>query len=379
MTAWELGRRPALDGVRGVAILMVLFGHLTVWPLSKVHVEGVEVFFVLSGFLITSLLVEEAASTNRVGLARFYLRRVRRLLPALALLLVGMLVAARFGYFDSVDMWEMVKRGGGYTANFARVRGETLGPLEHLWSLAVEEQFYVLFPPVVAVLAARRRLPWLGVAIAIGMTASFLMRLVTLSDSARLYNGTDTRALPMLAGCLLAVAIRDERVRTALRRTSTAAMLAASAVVVIAVSGWGDRFGEPVQFLVAMPIATVAIAHVLAGVLIEPDGTAARILAARPLRLAGELSYAMYLWHYPIIKYFGNAGQVPPARAVAVVGLTVVAAFVSMIVVEAPALGRTPELVGAVQRRLRLPTLPWAQPAPAGNELVDGGPSRPPT
>jgi peptidoglycan/LPS O-acetylase OafA/YrhL len=301
---------PALDGLRGVAVAGVLLFHAGHLPGGFL---GVDLFFTLSGFLITSLLLVEREATGRVDLRRFWARRLRRLLPALLLVVVvaaalapvvlrdGSLGAFRtqalatLGY---VANWAEVARARDYWALF----DEPL-PLDHAWSLAIEEQFYVVWPLVV-LLAARVATPRRAVrAVAVaGIAASLGAAWWVLRDGGgitRTYYGTDTRVASILVGAALATWTTG-RVRgpgRAERWASAAGTLALAAVVASwAVVDGGERwlYGWGLSAHAALTAAVVAAAA----------GPAAGLLGralSRPLVVrTGVLSYGLYLWHWPL-------------------------------------------------------------------------------
>src|SRR3954452_6670592 len=215
---FRLGYIPGLDGLRGIAVIAVLLFHGGVtWATGGFL--GVDMFFVLSGFLITSLLLEERWRTGTIGLSHFWSRRARRLLPALLLLLAAMAAYATWVPTDTplgalrrdvlatlayVSNWHFILDGGSYFA-----RNAPPSPLRHTWSLAIEEQFYVLWPLLfIAVARGKHRLTKLAVFIGVGIAASIGAMAYLYhpgADSSRVYYGTDTRAHVILIGCGLAV------------------------------------------------------------------------------------------------------------------------------------------------------------------------------
>src|SRR3954471_15007810 len=215
---YRLGYVPGLDGLRGIAVIAVLLFHGGVtW--ARGGFLGVDMFFVLSGFLITSLLLDERWKTGTVKLSRFWARRARRLLPALLALLAAMAAYATWVPMDSplpslrrdvlatlayVSNWHFILDGGSYFA-----RNAPPSPLRHTWSLAIEEQFYLLWPLIfIAVARGRARLAKLGTFIGVGIAASIAAMLLLYhpgTDASRVYYGTDTRVHVILIGCGLAV------------------------------------------------------------------------------------------------------------------------------------------------------------------------------
>ncbi len=206
---FRLGYRPALDGMRGVAVLVVVGLHMYV-PFLAGGYLGVDIFFVLSGFLITSLLLEEWRRSGRISFRDFYLRRALRLLPALfAFLLI--LQAYILLRMRGDEFWQMEKASLAvlaYFGNWAKAYGVDLRALNHMWSLAVEEQFYFVWPVIFLLLLRIRRNPsWIVYALilaigGIALRRAFMSGHVT---EARIYNGSDTRFDELLTGCVLAV------------------------------------------------------------------------------------------------------------------------------------------------------------------------------
>lgn len=300
--AWErvtverLGYRAGLDGLRGVAVLLVLAGHARVPGFVLGGDVGVEVFFVLSGFLITTLLLEEHATTSEVDLRRFYLRRARRLLPALVVVLAVVAVVG-----SAADRTG-VAGGASYTANLARARSIDLGVLNHLWSLAVEEHFYLLWPLVVVACGGRDRL--VGMVAVAGMVVTALWRFDLARTGAtwdRLYNGTDTRITGILVGAVVSVAVRyGLRLRTAGVGVVALAWLMTGFLVETQPFRWGYLAVDLAAALVIVGVTTSRF----------------RLLELRPLVWCGAISYALYLWHYPLHRWFGLVG-VPLAFAAA--------------------------------------------------------------
>ncbi len=211
-------RVPALDGLRGLAVAAVVVYHLSP-DLLPGGFLGVSVFFVLSGYLITSLLLGEGQTTGRIGLTRFWGRRFRRLLPAaLVGLAVAVAVAAVAGDAHQlrtlpgdvtaaalyVANWRFIVQGAPYGAHYLQP-----SVVQHYWSLAIEEQFYVVVALVAAALArfARRRSTWLAVFGALALASMAATVALGPADHTRIYFGTGTRAFELLAGALLAVVV----------------------------------------------------------------------------------------------------------------------------------------------------------------------------
>ncbi|BCJ42475.1 acyltransferase [Actinoplanes ianthinogenes] len=361
--------RPDLEGLRAVAVLLVVLGHAGV-PFAAGGYVGVDVFFVISGFLITSLLSREAAESGRVSIRRFYARRALRLLPAAALVLVTTLLAARL-WLPAIRLGELAKdalSAAGYVANlrFAVTGTDYLNadappsPFQHFWSLAVEEQFYLFWP---LLLMLPRRKPVLAGLVA----ASFAAAVVETGRSAPwAYFGPHTRAWELGAGAL--IAIFAPRLRSAwLGGAGLAAILGAAL--------WFDDGTAYPGFFALLPVAGAA-AVLIGGF---------RPLAARPLQAVGRLSYGWYLWHWPVLLIAPAALGLDPSvplgllLSVAALGL----AWVTYHLVENPlrhhprlrlrparALGLGAGLSGAVAATaVTIALLP--HPVPAGATIRD--------
>ncbi len=317
MTA-SLEHVPALDGVRGIAVALVLAYHFEVPGLGGGFL-GVDLFFVLSGFLITSLLLREFASTGRIDLVRFWLRRARRLLPAVFLFIgIAALFAATASPFDKASLrgdllssifyvtnWRFITVGQSYFAEYA-----TPSPVRHLWSLAIEEQFYILWPILVlgalaVIMRSRRRLAARFVAAILVAAAAASAVLLAISwnetDPSLAYYSTLTRAHELLLGALgAALLFYRPGVREAIRRR--AGLVTAIGLGGILAAGLlmsdTDAFyymGGSVLF------SLVAVVLVLA--VMTANGSrsiATRALEVRPLVWLGAVSYGVYLWHWPM-------------------------------------------------------------------------------
>ena len=349
----KLGHVPALDGLRGVAVAAVLLFHGGVsW--APGGFLGVDIFFVLSGFLITTLLIEESATTGRVSLGAFWARRARRLIPALVATCAAVVVAAPWiaearsartvrldaaaalGY---VANWRFILTD---TAYFDRTAGPS--PLEHTWSLAVEEQFYVVWP-LLAVLVLRRAAPWRvgGVALAGALASVGAMALVFTpgTSTSRAYFGTDTRVHVVLLGCVTAVVLHRWRARGFLIDGWTrSALLLGSLSGVVLLGGAISTAGGDAQWLYRGGFAFVAVAtaFVIAEIVLVRDGPLAQLLSLSPLRALGWISYGAYLWHWPIYVYLTSARTGLEGQALLGVRLatTIAIAIVSAIVIENP-------------------------------------------
>ncbi len=307
----NFGYQPALDGLRGVAVSLVLVFHAGFSWMTGGYV-GVSVFFTLSGYLITSLALHEWQRSGRVDVVAFYSRRVRRLLPASLICIAGVVVAAHLGAFDGItnvrrDMWAAVAQmynwvalagGEDYATQMARVAGQR-APLDHYWSLAIEEQFYWIWPLALLVVLRARPARRIGVvaALATAFTISTIIIAAVAGDGAT-YLATPARLPEILSGALLAVVLFHRRPGASVRsgRGAPALALAGLAVIGWAAITWPARSGPAYDgWLPAFSLASVAV---IAGLQVPSPVRAA--LSWGPLVALGRISYGVYLFHWPV-------------------------------------------------------------------------------
>jgi peptidoglycan/LPS O-acetylase OafA/YrhL len=311
----------ALDGIRGFAVLAVIAFH-TAQSWARGGYLGVDVFFVLSGYLITTLLLVEWRRTGSIGLGGFWARRARRLIPALLLVLVGVagydlfvarvadLRALRYDALATlgyVANWRFIFAKAGYFDALAPP-----SPLRHMWSLAVEEQFYLVWPVTALVLLRRFRSPRvLLVVAAVGGVVSMVVMALLFHpgrDPSRAYYGTDARAHTILIGVVLAVLLlrsAHDAPSSRSRSLELAGVVGALFLLWACASVDGQR-----AFLYRGGSALVAIATaaVIASVVMTAvPHPLARILSLRPLAFVGQISYGLYLWHWPIVLVLTRA------------------------------------------------------------------------
>jgi peptidoglycan/LPS O-acetylase OafA/YrhL len=385
---------PALDGVRALAIVSVLAYHLG-FGWAQGGYLGVDLFFVLSGFLITGLLLEEHRGTGRVLIGRFWARRARRLLPGLLLMIAALSIWVAFNRGDTdlsqlrgdafaaifyFSNWHLLLAHQSYFTQFAAP-----SPLQHTWSLAIEEQFYLVWPLVVVALfgsrITRRKAPNSGSGSGSGgperwRSAGLVVTMVGTASSAawmaylaatgagvnRIYYGTDTRAFDLMAGAAAAVFAcwrpqPTRRMRNILHRLSPLCLALLAAGVVYS----GTAAGGPKSFMFygGFLVCAIAASILLLDVRQADRGLLGKLLSVRPIRWLGKISYGLYLWHWPVIVELNpeRTGLSGLRLAGVQVAVTFAAAALSFYLVERPL------------RTVRLPRVPkWFKVAlvPAG-------------
>ncbi len=355
---------PALDGLRAFAVAGVIAYHFGFHWANGGYL-GVDLFFVLSGFLITSLLASEWASTKRIGLRSFWARRAKRLLPAvLVLLLVLTLydwlggpnissdtfrpdaIATLFYYAN----WHLIFTHQSYFTQFLAP-----SPLKHTWSLAIEEQFYLFWPLIALVmfrLAKRRRAHGsrafprrlaLIVTTVLALASAVEMALLFRRgvDPSRIYYGTDTRSFELFIGAILALVVtarpdHPPRVRRALHVAGPLCAVALGALWVTA----GDDLGNPSAWMYrgGLVLAGILAAVVIASVAQPHAGPLGMVMSIAPLRWIGRISYGLYLWHWPVYVLMTDVttGLSGDALLLARLAATLGAATASFYLIERP-------------------------------------------
>jgi peptidoglycan/LPS O-acetylase OafA/YrhL len=304
----RLEYRGDIEGMRAVAVLLVVIGHASIGWLAGGYV-GVDVFFVISGFLITSLLTKELASTGNISIRHFYARRALRLLPASTLVLLATLIAA-WSWLSPLRFTDTVRdivASAFYVINFrlADIGTDYLAsadppsPVQHFWSLAVEEQFYLFWPVLIllATLWSRRRgqarFDLLAVVLATLTVSSLALSwFVTRQSAPWAYFGTHTRAWELGIGAMVALGApkleRIPRVAAELAAWTGLAAIITAAVVY-------DEYTPFPGIAALVPVGGAALL-IAAGCRTSAAG---RLLAVAPMRVLGKLSYGWYLWHWP--------------------------------------------------------------------------------
>ncbi|WP_308916206.1 acyltransferase family protein [Jannaschia sp. LMIT008] len=344
---YHLAYRADIDGLRALAVVPVLLFHADL--AAPGGFVGVDMFFVLSGYLLSRIVVEEAAA-GRFGFLRFYERRFRRLAPAFTVVLLstGAAFAAVMLPDDFVDLARSARAGAFFLANIHFLhtidyfsQSAELMPLLHLWSLAIEEQFYLALP-VCVVVALRilppRALPWMVGAALVGSFGLCLHYTAAWRPYA--FYMPHTRAWELLAGTLLATLPR----LAGPRRLADLTGLVALAVLLAVMALYDERDAFP-GWRAALPVAaTAALIHAGAA---HPGHWTARLLSTPPFTFVGRISYSLYLWHWPVMVFanYTDLGPEGPVRGLACIAVSFALATLSWRFVEEP-----------VRRRRVLPT-----------------------
>jgi peptidoglycan/LPS O-acetylase OafA/YrhL len=369
---FRLGHRPALDGLRGVAIIVVVVYHMGVVLVPDSHDQllpggflGVDLFFALSGFLITTLLLGEIGDTARIDLRGFARRRGRRLLPALAgLLAVAAIIAATTEMYVLNDVaitsvWSLT-----FAVNWGVLHGAPI-VIGHLWSLAVEVQFYLLWGAVMTVVALvvpahRIRATLAGIAVA-GIAAVAIHRSVAIGRGDNfffLYVGTFSRLDAPLVGALAGVVVNSGRLRGLGRRGAT--VLSVTGLAGLLTGAVVLRYSDTVLYQGLYTVLALCAAATVVGAVAHDDTWWAKVLGSAPLAGVGAWSYSLYLWHLPVFEALARwtPGYAGPVRAGIGLMVSGVFAWLSYQCVERPFLSRRRTASGAVTERSAISSRP---------------------
>jgi peptidoglycan/LPS O-acetylase OafA/YrhL len=327
-------RIPALDGIRAIAVSMVIVDHFGIPAFGGL---GVSIFFVLSGYLITTLLLREFDATHSISLAAFYVRRSLRIFPAYYVLL-AFSALIDFHQGDERIRPVIVPAAFYYLNYYHALHGHSNASIAHAWSLAVEEQFYLLWP-LGFLLIARWRSTLLPHVLVFAIVGVCVWRTLAYSvlglGQAWAYDAFDCRFDALAMGCLLAVSMRNETFTRGVKRLSQHPWLAVTALMVMLLIEGLDN--GKLRYTFGFTINALLIAFVMSQLLARPGALAVRFLDSRPLRFIGRISYGMYLYHiwgltagWHLTHSHGAAGVI--AGYAATVGF----ALVSFYAVETP-------------------------------------------
>jgi peptidoglycan/LPS O-acetylase OafA/YrhL len=341
---FRLEHWPSLDGLRGVSILLVLFFHLRFAEpnfgfLFPGGALGVDVFFGLSGFLITAILLNEIQQRGTVDLRRFYIRRALRLWPALvSVILFACVVGLTISSFGNLGITRLrfLSTVFYFTNWLATVQGSRMWFLGHFWSLAIEEQFYLVWPAFLLLMLRCRVSGWkLVIVIGLLIAASLLLKVWLFtggSSTKRIFFGSDTRGDGILAGCGLAAVLYSRQFQLSSKTSNALATIGLGFILLFSVVG-DDHFA--LLYCGATTIVSVAATLVVAGCLLGPSSFVNNFLSSQAFVWLGKRSYGMYLWHWPMYEI----ARLSPFRWSVVpiaLGSTILVSYLSFRFIERP-------------------------------------------
>jgi len=336
----KLGYQKWIDGIRGVAILFVILYHLNLIPGGFL---GVDVFFVLSGFLITTILIEEWTLNGTINLFFFYLRRALRLTPALV---VTLLMGFFYSYFfcsteQHQNYISEMKVAACYFTNWCTIHLVLMPTLGHTWSLAVEEQFYIIWPVVLLLmLKFGFRSSQLIFVVCFGIIYSAILRLFLFRYYydpnpdflylLRLYMGLDTRADALLVGCLIAFLLFYKIIPESQKTIWIVRGVSLFSICLLCYLAFNFPLTYRRYYQGFFLIVSVAVGVIIVQLKIAPLSIQTAILEFKPLVGLGKISYGLYLFHHPIMHWFG------PNKMFIAILLSLMVAITSYFVVEIP-------------------------------------------
>lgn len=311
---------PGLDGIRAFAVFAVIAYHLG-FRWASGGFLGVGVFFVLSGYLITDLLIMEWVNTGQINLRDFWIRRARRLLPGQLIVLIVVAVwMALFNFFELVNIWSdwlaslfyftnwwFIFNDVGYFSNFGQP-----SPLLHFWSLAVEEQFYLAWPflLLLGLHFVHKRKLLIGFILISALVSALGMAFLYqpgLMDTSRVYFGTDTRAFALLIGAALALCLPSRMFNGKIANNNcpriSLDIIGTASLAILFWMIWQTNQYEAFLYYGGMVLQCIATAAVIAAA-VHPATLISRVLGCKLLRWFGVRSYGIYMWHYPILVLF---------------------------------------------------------------------------
>lgn len=369
-----------LDGLRAVAVIAVLAYHLFPTVVRGGFI-GVDIFFVISGFLITSLLITEHATTGRINLKKFWARRARRLLPALFVtIIVSCSVALLIGGDILVGLGRQVLGAATFSANWVEVAtganyfdASSLHLFTNFWSLAVEEQFYAVWPFIIvailgiATLTRRYKVGLVTSLVLASISAGAMYLLFNTDNPTRVYYGSDTHAFGLMIGAALAF-LGNTRYARAVARGDKWPSARIKHAKLLQVAGWLSFAGVAALIFILPELEQVTYhgglvaASILTGIIIlaavNNRGILQRLLELRPLKWIGIRSYGLYLWHWPVIVlcYYGLPAELRWLTPAITIAASAIAAVLSFRYLERPIrlVGMRTFFLLGIQRRLTI-------------------------
>ena len=340
--------RPDVEGLRAVAVLLVVLYHARISPFTGGYV-GVDVFFVISGFVITGLLLRERTASGHTSLLSFYARRCRRILPAASLVVVATLWATYhwLGFLRGDEVVDDARSSALFFANFHFISLQTNyltaqrppSPLQNLWSLSVEEQFYLVYPAFFIVLAFLARRWWslraaLVTALSLVIASSLAWSIYqTSTDATTAYFSPFTHAWELALGAL--VAVGTSHLASLPKGIAAAITWLGLAAIIVSATVYDDTTTYPGS-AVALPV--VATAAVIAGGAAIPRLGAESLLGISAMQLLGRLSFSLYLWHWPLLAIATERGAhtLSTTSALLWVGCALMLSYVTFRLIEDP-------------------------------------------